>query len=61
MNKVERLKFLEETHRMTDQLIQDIEKSNPNSDRIKELKKLKLKYKDEIEALKNERLRESTN
>jgi hypothetical protein len=61
MNKVERLKFLEETHRMTDQLIQDIEKNNPNSDRIRELKKLKLKYKDEIEVLKNERLRESTN
>ena len=61
MTKAERLKFLEETHRMTDQLIQDIEKSNPNSDRIRELKKLKLKYKDEIEVLKNERLRESTN
>ncbi len=61
MNKVERLKFLEETHRMTDQLIQDIKKNNPSSDRIRELKKLKLKYKDEIEVLKNERLRESTN
>lgn len=61
MNKDERLKFLEETHRMTDNLISDIQKFDPNSSRIRELKKLKLKYKDEIESIKNDRSRESTN
>jgi len=60
MSKEERLKFLEETHRLTDNLIIELEKQNPNSKSIRELKKLKLKYKDQIEELKNDRSREST-
>lgn len=61
MNKDGRLKFLEETHRKTDNLISDIQKVDPKSSRIRDLKKLKLKYKDEIESIKNDRSRESTN
>lgn len=60
MNLNDRIKFLEETHRMTDKLITELEEHEPHSSRIKDLKKLKLKYKDELEALKNDRIRKST-
>ena len=52
MKDTNRILFLEETHRVLDNEILRLEKSNPHSPAIHDLKKQKLKIKDEIEALR---------
>jgi uncharacterized protein YdcH (DUF465 family) len=53
MNTTSRIQFLEETHRVLDVEIQRLEKANPFNPAIIDLKKQKLKIKDEIINLKN--------
>ncbi len=53
MNTTSRIQFLEETHRILDVEIHRLEKSNPFNPAIIDLKKQKLKIKDEITNLKN--------
>ena len=45
--------FLEETHRILDVEIQRLEETSPGNPAIMDLKKQKLKIKDDIENLKN--------
>lgn len=52
MKEASRIIFLEETHRVLDNEIARMEKSNPHNPAIHDLKKQKLKIKDDIEALK---------
>jgi uncharacterized protein YdcH (DUF465 family) len=52
MNTINRVQFLEETHRILDVEIQRLEKTNPFNPAIIDLKKQKLKIKDDIENLK---------
>ena len=48
-----RIKHLEESHRLADLQIQELERhTHVDEQKVAELKKLKLKYKDEIEKLK---------
>jgi hypothetical protein len=47
-----RITFLEETHRVLDVEIQRLEEKSPGNPAIIDLKKQKLKIKDEIENLK---------
>ena len=53
MNTINRVQFLEETHRILDVEIQRLEKISPLNPAIIDLKKQKLKIKDDIENLKN--------
>jgi hypothetical protein len=52
MNTNNRIQFLEETHRILDVEIQRLEKASPFNPAIIDLKKQKLKIKDDIENLK---------
>lgn len=52
MKDTSRILFLEETHKILDTEIQRLEKSNPHNPAIHDLKKQKLKIKDEVESLK---------
>lgn len=53
MNTINRIQFLEETHRILDVEVQRLETINPFNPTIIDLKKQKLKIKDDIENLKN--------
>jgi hypothetical protein len=53
MNTITRIQFLEETHRILDVEVQRLEKISPLNPTIIDLKKQKLKIKDDIENLKN--------
>jgi len=53
MNTINRIQFLEETHRILDVEVQRLEKISPFNPAIIDLKKQKLKIKDDIENLKN--------
>lgn len=53
MKAESRIKFLEETHRILDVEVQRLEKISPFNPAIIDLKKQKLKIKDDIENLKN--------
>ena len=53
MKAESRIIFLEETHRILDVEIQRLEETSPGNPAIIDLKKQKLKIKDDIENLKN--------
>ena len=53
MKTENRIIFLEETHRILDVKIQRLEETSPGNPAIIDLKKQKLKIKDDIENLKN--------
>jgi hypothetical protein len=52
MKAESRIKFLEETHRVLDIEVKRLEEKSPGNPAIFDLKKQKLKIKDEIENLK---------
>jgi hypothetical protein len=52
MKAESRIKFLEETHRVLDIEVKRLEDKSPGNPAILDLKKQKLKIKDEIENLK---------